>query len=144
MSTKIFKLTGCGSGDGQGRNIYKVTDLDPYVMDENQEMVIASSDWEIYGDIYMYGNVSLVSEDNPVAYNRNLYRTLSSKLNEPLNWVDFGEEYHMVIPHRLGRHPFIRILDSDNREMEVEIIHINSYFTRLKSNLDVSGTLYVI
>ena len=50
----------------------------------------------------------------------------------------------MVIPHRLGRHPFIRILDSDNREMEVEIIHINSYFTRLKSNLDVSGTLYVI
>ena len=84
MSTKIFKLTGCGSGDGQGRNIYKVTDLDPYVMDENQEMVIASSNWEIYGDIYMYGNVSLVSEDNPVAYNRNLHRTLTSKIDEPL------------------------------------------------------------
>ena len=144
MSTKIFKLTGCG-GISEPTNVYRIPlTPDPYVMSDSQELVVASVDWQIYGDIYLNGNVSLLCEENPVALNSNTFRTLSSKLNEPLNWIDFGGEYHMVIPHRLGRHPFIRILDSDNREIEVEIIHINSYFTRLKSNLDVSGTLYVI
>lgn len=158
--TKIFTLTGChgshGGGDGgiggggdrdadHHTNVYRIPLApEPYVMTDSQEMVIASSDWHILGDIYMYGNVSLLCEENPEAENRQVLRTLSSKLDEPLDWVDFGGEYHLVIPHRLGRYPLVRVLDTDNREMEVEVVHINSYFTRLKSNLDVSGTLYVI
>ena len=154
MSTKIFTLTGCHGSHGGGgsdrdadhhTNVYRIPLApEPYVMTDSQEMVVASSDWYVLGDIYMYGNVSLLCEENPEANNKNTFRILSAKVDEPLNWVDIGGQYQMVIPHRLGRHPFIRILDEDNREMEVEIIHINSYFTRLKSNLDVSGTLYVI
>ena len=61
-----------------------------------------------------------------------------------LNLAPSGSEYVQFIHHNTNSFPFFKIMDGFGSELMLEVEHLSAHITKIKSNISVSGQIYML
>ena len=61
-----------------------------------------------------------------------------------LNLQPVGDEFVQLIYHNTNSFPFFKIMDGNGSELMLEVEHITRFITKIKSNIAVSGQIYML
>lgn len=135
-----------GDGVEGSANVFTIEPNNQYTVEKNQELV-NSGVFNLHGELVLDGKWALLGDSvNLSGSTRSDNSTHSHNVLElnNINLVYINGVYSQFIYHNQNTFPIFKFLDENGTEMDFKVTHLSLHVTKIESNINVGGKIYML